>query len=308
MKTIYFTAGPVPTPQEITDAAAISGEVVLRNAEYVGTTDAIELCDAVAGAVPQIYIDYFKKPDGYFVDAPEDGQTYGRKDAAWDEVTSGGGGGGGLNPEYPAYYLNSILYALPGGGCAWGPVPDIGTVASMPEEEPYELLTIARSIVDLAYPASGSGTTKFTQLLEVSQAGIFVINKKVYFVDIVASDYLTEQFRHAYTLKVFQSGDDVSSKHVSFERYSVSNAAIQTFLNGFADPEAITEYSSDTLALLNLNPGKYLIELEVSANNRSQFYGRVEFTATELGGGQGSIFTTSMNDFTIRHKDLMPIP
>lgn len=93
MKTIYFTVGPVPTPQEITDAAAISGEVVLRNAEYVGTTDAIELCDAVAGAVPQIYIDYFKKPDGYFVDAPEDGQTYGRKDAAWDEVTSGGGGG-----------------------------------------------------------------------------------------------------------------------------------------------------------------------------------------------------------------------
>lgn len=94
MKTIYFTVGQVPTPQEITAASAISGEVVLRNAEYVGPTDAIELCDAVAGAVPQIYIDYFKKPYGYFVDAPEDGKTYGRKDAAWDEVTSGGGGGG----------------------------------------------------------------------------------------------------------------------------------------------------------------------------------------------------------------------
>lgn len=309
MKTIYFTAGPVPTPQEITAAAAISGEVVLRNAEYVGPTDAIELCDAVAGDVPQIYIDYFKKPDGYFVDAPEDGQTYGRKDAAWDEVTSGGGGGGGLQPEDPAIYLNSILVARPEseGSCAWDMPVQIPAFGALNASAPYELTSTPLPFVSSGFSPKESGRTVYSFFLEVITPGIFILNRKVFVGTSDVPDPITEEMRYAYTLKVHAPGDDTPPKFVSFDRFSYSNAAITTFLAGVPDPAEFNDnvIDGETIKILDLNAGKYLIEVELSVFNSSAFFGSFAFEAAAMTGS-GGIFDVGMCDFFSRNPELMP--
>ena len=55
-KILYFIEGPIPTEEELHYAKQLSGEVTFRNAAGVtDDTHAIELCDGVAGKVPEVY-------------------------------------------------------------------------------------------------------------------------------------------------------------------------------------------------------------------------------------------------------------
>lgn len=60
-RILYFLRGPVPTNEERNDAHRYGTNVAFRNASLVGTDDACEICDGVAGAVP---VAYKGKPDG----------------------------------------------------------------------------------------------------------------------------------------------------------------------------------------------------------------------------------------------------
>lgn len=53
MRTLYFTRGNVPTPEERAEADALGA--VLRNAAAWHEGDPVETCDAVAGAYPPPY-------------------------------------------------------------------------------------------------------------------------------------------------------------------------------------------------------------------------------------------------------------
>lgn len=55
-KILYFIIGPLPTLKDEEAAEKIKANVVFRNAEHVPKLKhAIEICDGVAGAVPEAY-------------------------------------------------------------------------------------------------------------------------------------------------------------------------------------------------------------------------------------------------------------
>src|SRR6187431_160443 len=57
-KILYFIEGPLPTKDDYQDAAKLGSgaNVVFRNAQQVPNEQhALEVCDGVAGAVPEIY-------------------------------------------------------------------------------------------------------------------------------------------------------------------------------------------------------------------------------------------------------------
>ena len=52
-KTLYFINGPAPSEKEQAEAESLGA--YFRNALLAGSTDIVEQCDAVAGAVPGAY-------------------------------------------------------------------------------------------------------------------------------------------------------------------------------------------------------------------------------------------------------------
>ena len=59
-KILYFVNGTLPTPNDFKKASEISGNVVFRNANFVPNEEhALEICDGVAGNVPEIYAKRF---------------------------------------------------------------------------------------------------------------------------------------------------------------------------------------------------------------------------------------------------------
>jgi len=53
-KVLFFITGPVPTKADVAAASEIVGNVVFRNANFAGSEHP-EICDAVAGCVPENY-------------------------------------------------------------------------------------------------------------------------------------------------------------------------------------------------------------------------------------------------------------
>lgn len=55
-KILYFINGPLPTKEQRKEAEDIKASVHFRNAQYVPSeSHALEICDGVAGEVPEIY-------------------------------------------------------------------------------------------------------------------------------------------------------------------------------------------------------------------------------------------------------------
>ena len=304
MKTIYFTAGPVPTPQEITDAAAISGKVVLRNAEYVGTTDAIELCDAVAGAVPQIYIDYFKKSDGYFVEAPEDGQTYGRKDAAWDEVTSGGGGGG-LSPLYPAQHYGSILIALnPAlgeGDCGWSPTME-NVETNIYNGRDANTQVDGSNFVICGSDSGEYGTRTFKVILYVHSNTNFSLTSKLR----VQNPTTEDTFDSYGYLSLYESEitrDDGTVIKRGFKHNNHQKSYLYDYMDTVLDPNSFDNiYNESVVTTAALITGTYLLKLNLDFNNDVALYMNETFFFSADGG---SVTMTIVSETGQAHRALL---
>lgn len=59
-KILYFVDGHAPTPDDFTAAAELTATVVFRNARAVPSEPhSLEICDGVAGKVPEIYAKKF---------------------------------------------------------------------------------------------------------------------------------------------------------------------------------------------------------------------------------------------------------
>lgn len=54
-KILFFVDGVSPSPEDMEEAAKLSGSVVFRNARAVPAEGALENCDGVAGCVPPRY-------------------------------------------------------------------------------------------------------------------------------------------------------------------------------------------------------------------------------------------------------------
>lgn len=60
-KVIFFISAPAPTAAETALAESLAKprtQIVFRNAQHIVRGEALEKCDAVAGAVPELYKDY----------------------------------------------------------------------------------------------------------------------------------------------------------------------------------------------------------------------------------------------------------
>lgn len=59
-KILYFVSGPAPTAEQLAEANEMSATVVFRNALAVPAEQhSLEICDGVAGDVPQLYAEEF---------------------------------------------------------------------------------------------------------------------------------------------------------------------------------------------------------------------------------------------------------
>ena len=78
-KILFFVDGPAPTPEDFTAASELNGTVVFRNARAVPSeAHSLEICDGVAGVVPDIYAKAY----------PEAAEAIKKKAAELKELTS----------------------------------------------------------------------------------------------------------------------------------------------------------------------------------------------------------------------------
>lgn len=56
---LFFIAAATPSPKEFAEAMTYGPNVRYRNAQYIKESDALEICDGVAGQVPEKYAEAF---------------------------------------------------------------------------------------------------------------------------------------------------------------------------------------------------------------------------------------------------------
>lgn len=263
MITIFFTAGAIATPSEIEVAGKIDVTVLMRNAEWVNAASGVETCDAVAGAVPQIYIDYFKKPEGYFVDAPSDGITYGRLDKGWSEVTSGGG------------YIETIMNMY-------------GT-----ENFPYELSSEYLPFSN--FQASPGSFFKARNIVEIRVLVPLELtfNRKLRVGTSTITDTDSDKVYYNYDIQLInQQG---SNEVRLFNNSTIDNSSIAAFLDTVPDPSIPqNDYDSEDLRSVSLSAGTYRLMFELDVQNRTEFEATMQFNLSGTGGNGGFILLSDI--------------
>lgn len=84
-RILYFVEGPAPTARQLDEAFSMNATVVFRNALAVpAEAHSLELCDGVAGVVPQLYADTF--PTAEVAIAAKVGELKALSDKVGDEA------------------------------------------------------------------------------------------------------------------------------------------------------------------------------------------------------------------------------